>query len=50
VPSRPEQYRLKAKECAVRADATHDSESKRQFEEMACQWRDLANYAEKNGG
>ncbi len=50
MPSRPEQYRLKAKECAERAKATNDFETRREFEEMACQWLDLAKYAEKNGG
>jgi hypothetical protein len=41
-----EEYRLRAKECAERARRSPDPETKRQFEETARQWLDLAKRAE----
>ena len=44
-----EHYRWKATECAELARSAHDRETKRQYEEMARQWLDLARRAEEAG-
>jgi hypothetical protein len=41
---------VKAKECAERAEHARDPETKRQLEDLARQWLDLAKYADKDGG
>ena len=46
--SRAEDYKAKAEECARRADAARDPETKHLFEDMARQWLDLAKWAEHN--
>jgi hypothetical protein len=46
VPTRAEQYRMKAQECAQRAKAARDPETKRAYEDLARQWFDLAKLAE----
>ena len=48
--TRTEQYRVKAKECAERAEHAGDPETKRQLKDLARQWLDLAKYADKDGG
>jgi hypothetical protein len=50
VPTRAEQYRLTAKECAERAKLARDPETKRVYEDMARQWLELAKRAEEGGG
>ena len=50
MPTRPEQYRAKAQECARLARAARDPEAKRTYEDMARQWLDLAKRAEDSGG
>ena len=47
--SRAEQYRLQAKECAERAKLAPDPETKREYEDFARQWLDLAKRAEAGG-
>jgi hypothetical protein len=49
VPTRAEQYRIQAKECAEGAKHAPDPETKRRYEDMARQWLDLAKYAEQAG-
>ena len=44
--TRSEQYRVQAKECAVRARLSPDPEMKRQYELAEKQWLDLAKRAE----
>jgi hypothetical protein len=44
--TRSEQYRIQAKECAVRARLSPDPEMKRQYELAEKQWLDLAKRAE----
>ena len=46
-PSR--EYRTQARECAERAKLSRDPETKRQYEDMARQWLELAKRAEKLG-
>jgi hypothetical protein len=50
VPTRAEQYRIQAKECAERAKLAPDPETKRTYEDMERQWLGLAKQAEKDGG
>ena len=46
-----EEYRAKAEECAKHAEATHDPEFQRLFEDIARQWLNLAKLAaEADGG
>ena len=45
-----EQYRLRAKEAEHQAEMTSDPDIKRQFLDIARQWQDLANQAERRGG
>jgi hypothetical protein len=49
VATRADEYRLKAQECAERARLAPDPETKRQFEDMARQWLNLAKQAEEGG-
>ena len=44
-----EEYRLRAKDCAERAKLAPNPETKRQYEEMARQWLNLAKRAEEGG-
>ena len=44
-----EEYRTQARECAERAKLARDPETKRQYEDMARQWLELAKRAEKLG-
>jgi hypothetical protein len=50
MPTRAEEYRYRAKECAERAKLAPDSESKQLYEDLAREWLDLAKYAEEGGG
>ena len=50
MPTRAEQYRVKAQECAQRAMTARDPEAKRAYEDLARQWLDLAKRAEDGGG
>jgi hypothetical protein len=50
MPTRAQEYRAKAQECAQRAKATRDPEAKRTHEDMARQWLDLARRSEEGGG
>jgi hypothetical protein len=47
LPTRPEQYRAKAQECAESAKLARDPETKRQYEDMARQWLELAERTDK---
>ena len=49
MPTRAEEYRTQARECAERAKLSRDPETKRQYEDMARQWLELAKRAEKLG-
>ena len=49
VTTRAEEYRTQARECAERAKLAPDPETKRQYEDMARQWLELAKRAEKWG-
>jgi hypothetical protein len=42
-------YRAKAVECDKSANSTDDSYIKSQFEDLARQWRELAEHADKAG-
>ena len=46
VPTRPEHYRLKLRECGERAKLASDPETKRQYEDIARQCVDLAKWPE----
>jgi hypothetical protein len=50
VPTKIELYRLKAQECAEHAELTLEPETKRQFEDAARQWVELAERLRKGGG
>ena len=50
VPTRAEEYRAKAQECAQRAKAARDPEAKRAYEDLARQWLDMAKRADEGGG
>ena len=50
MPTRAQEYRAKAQECAQRAKAARDPEAKRTYEDMARQWLDLARRSEEGGG
>jgi hypothetical protein len=50
VPTRAEQYKIKAQECAQRAKAARDPEAKRAYEDLARQWLDLAKRADEDSG
>jgi hypothetical protein len=43
VTSKAEEYRAKAAECEQRARQAHDAAAKRDFEELARHWRQLAD-------
>jgi hypothetical protein len=45
--TKTEQYRANADACDKEAAKSHDTEVKRQFSELASQWRDLAKQAER---
>ena len=47
VPTRAEQYRIKARECIEQAERSSDPETKRQFEEQARLWLNLAASADR---
>jgi len=47
VPSKAEEYRSKADDCRRRAQEAHDPDAKRQFEELARGWLELAKRAER---
>jgi hypothetical protein len=49
MPTRAENYRTKAQECAQRAKAARDREAKRTYEDLARHWLDLAKRAEEGG-
>ena len=45
--SRAEEYRGHANECDQRAATARDSEVRSQFEELARQWREMANQIDR---
>jgi hypothetical protein len=47
MPSKADKYRAKAQECETQAERAPDPDIKRQYKEMAVQWRRLAEAAEK---
>jgi hypothetical protein len=47
VASKAEKYRATADACDEAAAKSHDPEVKRQYLELAVQWRDLAKQAER---
>jgi len=49
VPTRAEQYRAKAQECAQQARAARDPETKHTYEVLERQWLDLAKQIESRG-
>ena len=49
MPTRAEEYRMKAQECAERAKAARDPEATRTYEDMERQWLDLAKRVEHGG-
>jgi len=46
--SQSDQYRIRAEDCVIRAAQTNDREVRRQYEELAEQWRHLAEDAERD--
>ena len=47
--TRAEQYRLRAKDAEQCAKESRDSDAKRTFLEIAKNWRDMADQAERHG-
>jgi hypothetical protein len=47
VVTRAQQYRAKAAECDQRAATTEHADIKEQFEELARQWRDMAEQIDR---
>jgi hypothetical protein len=47
VSSRAEEYRAHANECDRRAATARDPEVKSQFDELARQWREMANQIDR---
>jgi hypothetical protein len=45
--TRAQQYRAKAAECDQRAATTEHADIKEQFEELARQWRDMADQIDR---
>jgi hypothetical protein len=49
VISKAEEYRARAMDCELRAREVKDPSMKRQFDELAMQWRYMANQAARIG-
>jgi hypothetical protein len=49
MPTRAQWYKAKAEQCAERAKAALDPETKRIYEHMAQEWVDLARRAQQAG-
>jgi hypothetical protein len=49
VTSKSEEYRAKAAECDQRAASIRDTEVKAHYQELARQWREMANQIERMG-
>jgi hypothetical protein len=47
MPPKADEYRAKAQECEAQAESAPDPAIKRQYKEMAVQWRRLAEAVEK---
>ena len=47
MPSRQEEFRARAAECEELAKQARDPEVKRQYEDLARQWRELADRADR---
>jgi hypothetical protein len=47
VPSRQEEFRFRQAECEERAKQSRDPEVRRQYEDLARQWREMADRAER---
>ena len=47
MPTRSDRYRARAEECLIKAMMAHDPEVRRQFTDMAAQWHELADNADR---
>ena len=47
--SKSEQLRIRAHECEVKAEAAHDPDVRRQYRDMAAQWRQMARQHDELG-
>jgi hypothetical protein len=47
--SKSEQLRIRAHECEVKAEATHDPDIRRLYQDMAAQWRQMARQHDELG-
>src|SRR5262249_43594330 len=47
--SKSEQLRIRAHECEVKAEATHDPDIRRLYRDMAAQWRQMARQHDELG-